>query len=522
MLRSLTAIVLVLTAAGQLHAEDWLRFRGPNGSGISTESADVPTSWSPVANIAWKVELPGAGVSSPIVVGNRVLVTSYSGYGLDRQEPGDIENLKRHLVCFDLASGKKLWQKDFDAEQPEDPYTGIGVTAHGYASHTPVSDGENVYAFFGKSGVYAFDLEGNQLWHTEVGKESDPRKWGSSSSPVLYGDKVIVTAAAESQSIIGLDKNTGDIAWKQEASGLDNMWGTPILVELEDGRTDLVMGVPREIWGLDPETGKMRWYCEATRADQSHSSVIADPATDRIFGFSGRGGGSVAVQAGGKGNTTETAVKWTGRENDRFGSPVMVDDRVYLVSGGIVNAIDAKTGESIEQVRLEGAAASGRGFGSADYASPVVANGKLYYLNGSGQMFVFQLGEAVRQIAMNRVTTERESFGGTPAISQGNILLRSDKHLYCVKAMGQEVNPEDNKVAQAEPEAPAGGRPGFNRGGGNRGGQNRGGGNRGEGRGRPEGGFNRGGGRPGGGFNRGGDRQDDRPQRPQRPEMVDG
>ena len=237
---------------------DWLRFRGPNGSGISADSEPTPTQWSPDENLKWKVKLPGPGVSSPIIVGDRVYVTCYSGYGLDRQEPGDINNLKRHLVCVDRQSGEIVWDQSVKAAQPEDPFEGIGVTAHGYASHTPVSDGENIYVFFGKSGVIAFDREGNQLWQTNVGMDSDPKRWGSSSSPIVHDDLLIITASAESRALVGLNKKTGEEVWRQETEGLTDVWGTPLLVDVE-GRTDLVIGVPYEFWGLNPKSGKLQF-----------------------------------------------------------------------------------------------------------------------------------------------------------------------------------------------------------------------------------------------------------------------
>ncbi|MGI9474316.1 MAG: PQQ-binding-like beta-propeller repeat protein, partial [Rubripirellula sp.] len=121
-------------------ADDWPRFRGPTGSGVASQSDSLPTAWAPDANVAWKAPLPGPGASSPIIVDGKVFVTCYSGYGLSQENPGEIENLVRHLVCIDLKTGDKLWQKDVAVSLPEDPYSGIGVTAHGYASHTPVSD----------------------------------------------------------------------------------------------------------------------------------------------------------------------------------------------------------------------------------------------------------------------------------------------------------------------------------------------------------------------------------------------
>ena len=503
-------------------ADDWLGFRGTDGSAVSRESATLPTQWSPDANLAWKTQLPGAGVSSPIVVAGRVLVTCYSGYGLDRESPGSMSDLVRHLVCFDLKSGDKLWQKDVAATLPEDPYTGIGVTAHGYASHTPVSDGENVYAFFGKSGAHAYDLEGNELWNASVGTESDPWDWGSASSPVVHDDLVIVVAAAESQSIVGLDKATGKEVWRQGASGLDGTWSTPTLVKVDDSRTDLVLSVAGEIWGLDPANGKLRWYSQATGADQSQSSLVV---SDQVaYAFTGRGGGSVAVKVGGSGETTDDAVLWSGQETARFASPVGDGSTIYVFGNGVVTTVDAKTGNKLGQTRLNGAAGGG-GFGSQDYPSPVIAGDRLYYLNGTGQTFVFQLGGEPKQVAINRVTNEKESFGATPAIANGRLILRSDKHLYCVIDKGDSVDPSAGALAQSEPagdDRPRGGFGGGRRGGGEAGGR---------------GGFGSPGGRPGG-FgvgDRGGDRgergggggfgrgrgEDTRPSRPQRPTMAD-
>jgi outer membrane protein assembly factor BamB len=454
---------------GSVSAEDWLRFRGPAGSGVSTETKNLPTKWSPDANLAWKTELPGAGVSSPIVVGDRVFITCYSGYGLQRNNPGDIKNLKRHLVCLDATSGKKIWQQDVAAVLPEDPYSGIGVTAHGYASHTPVSDGKLVFAFYGKSGVYAYDLDGKELWNSNVGKESDPWKWGTSSSPVVHGDLVIVTASAESQAIVGLDKKTGKEVWRQEAEGLDGMWGTPTLIKVDDSRTDLVMSVAKEIWGLNPENGKLRWWCDASGAEQAHTSAVSSDGV--VFAFTGRGGGSAAVEVGGKGDVTESNLKWTGKDTARFGSPIVHQSKVYLVGNGVVKAIDRETGKSVDQIRLKGSRRGGGGmFGSLDYCSPVIAGDHLYYLKGNGQMFVLSVGDELRQVAVNDITIDTEQFGGTPAISDGRMFLRSNKHVYCVTDKGEQVDPQkvaknDSQAESDDAETPRRRPGGFGRGG---------------------------------------------------------
>ncbi|GIW96075.1 MAG: serine/threonine protein kinase [Pirellulaceae bacterium] len=431
-------------------AADWPRFRGPNGSGIAEANPLPPLEWRPTRNIAWKVELPGAGSSSPIVVKDRVYVTCYSGYGLDRQDPGRMEDLRRHLLAIDRKTGQVIWTRTVEPYLPEDPYRG-NFTEHGYASHTPVSDGENVYCFFGKTGVVAFDWDGNVLWKTQVGTESNPQGWGTASSPVLYKDLVIVTASAESQAIIALDKRTGQERWRAEASGLIGVWGTPVLVPVSEERTDLVIMVPNEIWGLNPDTGKLRWYSTATRTNTVCSSLVV--VGDTVIGIESMGGGSVAVRAGGEGDVSATHLVWSGRDNNRISTPVAVNGRVYFFSNRVANCIDARTGERIFQARLEGGrTASARtgqpsppggrggrfggrgmgGFGGSDYGSPIAAGDRIYFTTRNGDTFVIRASDKFEQLAVNRVTDEPEDFSATPAISDGQIFIRSDRHLYCV------------------------------------------------------------------------------------------
>ena len=168
---------------GDSLAADWARFRGPQGLGTSLEKG-LPTTWSATENIAWRTELPGPGTSSPIVVGDRVYLTSYSGYGLDESNPGNKSQLMRHVVALDRSSGSVKWKKDFAPTRSESEYSGNNNTWHGYASSTPVSEGQRLYVFFGASGVYCLDLaDGSEVWHADVG--SGPH-WGSGNSPLLY------------------------------------------------------------------------------------------------------------------------------------------------------------------------------------------------------------------------------------------------------------------------------------------------------------------------------------------------
>ncbi len=462
-MKRLAVGILAASLASPLWAEDWSRFRGPNGSGVASDAKSLPTSFSATENLQWKMPLPGPGSSSPIVVGEKVLITCWSGYGVSREDPGDMKALKLHLMCFDRKSGKQLWDKAIDAHYPEEEYRGM-FAEHGYASHTPASDGKHVFVFFGKTGLYAFDLEGKELWHKSVGTGTGDKGWGTASSPILYKDLVIVTASAESQSLVAFKKETGEQAWKQEADGLIGTWGTPVLVEVDKSRTDLVLGVPYEVWGLNPETGKLRWLCEAAQ-DQSYcSSVVAKD--DIVYAIEGRGGGSFAIKAGGKDDVTKTNMVWSGSGRNRIGTPVVADGKIYFVSGKVVNCLDAATGKELYQGRLTsksgggepqpqsaappaggpggggggggfggfggGRGGRGGGMGGQDYSSPVVGDGKLYYVARNGEIFVVKLGDKFEQISANRLTSDTEDFSASPAISDKQIFIRSSKHLYCV------------------------------------------------------------------------------------------
>ena len=456
----LSWLLLTMISTG-VDAQDWTRFRGPNGSGVNADSVAPPETWSPTENMKWKTELPGPGASCPIVIGDRIFLTCYSGYGESRENVGDPDDLKRHVVCVNRADGTIAWQKTIEPILPEDLFRGAGVPEHGYASHTPVTDGENLYVFLGKSGVYAFGFEGNELWHKSVGTDSDVKKWGSAASPILHEDVLIVPAIAESRTVYGLDKKTGDVIWTQDNDGgIDSSWGTPILFETSDGRIDIVMGVPEQIIGLNPEDGSIRWHCNDVPSDSFYSSVIEDDGIIYASVGSMRGGGSIAVRGGGEGDVTDTHVLWKGKTRNSYGTPVIHGDKMYLVNRGVITAIDTGTGDEGEKIRLNSSASTGsdrggnpgagkgkrdgkgasrggrrrgRGGMGGDYASPIIANDRLYFVKRSGETFVFD-AKSLEEIAVNKVTEEREEFSATPAISDGQIFLRSNKYLYCVEA----------------------------------------------------------------------------------------
>jgi outer membrane protein assembly factor BamB len=430
------ALLLTLFASTAL-ASDWPRFRGESGLGISSDDKPIPTEWSDSKNLKWKCTLPGPGLSSPIIVGDRVYVTSWTGYETGEGSSDDQKNLKRALVCVDRNNGEIVWTKSVDAVLPEDEYRGM-FAENGYASHTPVCDGERIYCFFGKSGVVAFDLEGNQLWQTSVGTGLDPRGWGSASSPVLYGDLVIVTAGAESESVVALDKKTGKEVWKQEAPTLSGTWSTPVVVKLDDSRTDIVLSVPGEVWGLNPENGKLRWFCaqEGSNANSATASVVVSPGENPVaYVLASRDSDAVAVRVGGKDDVTASNVVWTNKQASRIGTPVLYENRLYSISGGIATCINAETGEQIYKERLRGGTGGGGGGGGVrggDYSSPIIADGRIYYVSRGGDGYVIKLGDQFEQLATNRFESETGEFSATPAVSDGQLLIRSTTTLYCV------------------------------------------------------------------------------------------
>ena len=424
-LASVASAILLTTAAAS--AADWPRFRGPGGLGLG-ESA-VPLEWSDEKNLLWKAPLPGPGSSSPVIHGDDVFVTCYSGYGVPADRGGEPAQLARHLLCIDRQTGAEKWRRDVPGALPEDTYEGF-LTEHGYASSTPVVDADAVYAFFGKSGVIAFDRAGKELWRVGVGKESSNRRWGSAASLIRHGDLVIVNAAEESQSIRGLDRRTGREVWKAEAAALELAYGTPAIARLADGREEIVVAVPSEVWGLDPATGKIRWYASHALTGNISPSVIVDG--DVVYVFGGfRSAGSLAVRAGGSGDVTKSHVLWTSKASSYVATPLLHDGHLYWIDDrGQAFCSSAATGAQVYRSRV----AEITGGGRPVYASPVLSDGRLIVATRWGGTLVLPAKPDYAVLACNRFAGDESDFSGTPAIADGRLYLRSGRFLYCVGA----------------------------------------------------------------------------------------
>jgi outer membrane protein assembly factor BamB len=413
-------------------AEDWTRFRGPNGSGISSASR-APSQWSESNNLKWSVDLPGRGSSCPIVVGDKVLLTAYTGYGLEKSNPGDPKALQRHLICFDRASGKELWRGTVDSTHDEDPYQGF-IAEHGYASSTPVSDGEHVFVLFGKTGMVAFDMDGNQKWLQNLGEFSDPAKWGSGASAVLYKDFVIVNAGIEGHKIVALKKSDGSVAWEVENPEFTNCWSTPILVTA-DMRDELVFSMPGKILALDPENGKVLWTAKSPIAQTVCASLAEQNGV--VFAMGGRQGSAVAIRCGGNGDVSESNTVWEMPLRAGIGTPLVHNGKMYWSSGGIAYCADCKTGEYVykERLKTEEETESGQRRGPAgDYASPVMIGDRIMLLMRNGTAYVIKPAEKLETVSQNSFASDQSQFNATPAVTENQIFIRSDKKLYCIQS----------------------------------------------------------------------------------------
>ncbi len=406
-------LLLLLGSLSAARAENWPGWRGPRGDGTSTEKG-VPSTWSPEENVRWKAKLPGPGNGSPIVWGNRVFLT----------QSLDARGTERAVLCFDRRDGKLLWRKAIPFKGDEPTHA-----TNPYCSATPVTDGERVIAALGSAGVLCCDFEGKQLWHRDLGLFR--HIWGLGSSPILYGDRVILNCGpGERTFLLALDVRTGQDVWKVEEpggkSGLKGSsewvgsWSTPRLVNVA-GQDQLVMSWPNALKVYDPKTGDLLWTCRGlTRL--AYTTPLATPEV--VVAMSGFYGSALAVRTGGKGDVTETHRLWhqAGRNPQRIGSGLIVGEHVYVTNAdpGTIQCIELKTGKDLW---------GGRRLGKAFWASLVCAEGKLYATDQSGDTFVVAARPEYELIGKNRLG---EHTDASPAISDGEVFIRTHQHLWCI------------------------------------------------------------------------------------------
>jgi outer membrane protein assembly factor BamB len=272
--------------------------------------------------------------------------------------------------------------------------------------------------FFGKSGVYCFDLDGKEIWHSLVGKNRNG--WGSGTSPILYKDLVIVNASVESGAMVALDRMTGSEKWK--APGISSAWNTPMLVTTTEKTQELVVSINKNVLALDPDTGKELW-----RADGVHRyvcpSVVANAGV--VYAIGG-GSTSLAVKAGGKGEVTATHGLWREKKGSNVGSPIYHEGHLYWANdgGGIINCQEAATGKFVYSERVKGV--------GQIWASPVLADGKLYYVTKYDGTLVVAAQPKFQLLAHNVIDGDKNRSNASIAVSAGQLFLRNDQFLYCI------------------------------------------------------------------------------------------
>jgi outer membrane protein assembly factor BamB len=402
MRKSVLGVVLLALAVLSARAADWKQFRGPSGSGVSPET-NLPVKWGKTKGLRYKVELPGRGLSNPVIAGGRVYVTACSGY----------RETRLHVLCFDEATGKKLWERQCTATGSTSCHTTTCM-----AAPTPATDGKAVYALFATGDLAAYDKAGALLWYRSlVGDYPNiTNQVGMASSPVLAGSALMVPMDNGGDSFIaGIDTATGKNLWRLKRGKTIN-WVTPLIVEM-GGRPAALFPMPGNVTAVDPMTGKVRWKYESGDV----SSIPSPSFGDGVL-FSPTGANGLKALKPGNDGTPPKELWSIADFGGGYPSPVYLAGRVYGLGRVNVKCVSAADGMEVWKHRMDGPFS----------ASPVVADGKLYAVNNKGVTTVLELGDKPKILAKNDIG---DTILATPAIANGCIYLRSDKYLYCIGAV---------------------------------------------------------------------------------------
>jgi outer membrane protein assembly factor BamB len=429
----LVTLSLLLRSPFAFAADNWPQFRGGAAAGVA-DVKGLPAEWSTTKNVAWSVPIPGRGWSSPIVWGDRVFVTTVVKdgdfenpakglyFGGERKVPSDVHRWM--VYCLDAKTGKVLWEKLAHQEAPKNSVH----VKNTYASETPVTDGERVYAYFGHVGLFCYDMAGKEVWSKKWGSFKTRFGWGPAASPVLYKNRVYVINDNEEKSFLAaIDTKTGDEIWHVDRDEKSN-WATPFVWE-NPQRTEIVTPGTGKVRSYDLD-GKLLW-------ELSGMSMISIPTPSSGSGQLYVSSGHVvfgnlwpvyAIRPGASGDitlkdgeTSNSFIAWSHKKAGPYHpSPVVYDGRLYVLNDrGFLACYDAVTGKEIyEKQRLGGGAFT---------ASPWVADGKIFCLSEDGDTFVVQAGPEFKLVGKNRL---EEMCMATPAIAQGSIFIRTLTKLY--------------------------------------------------------------------------------------------
>lgn len=412
----LATVMAVL--AGDAVAADvgsrWAHWRGPLGTGEAPE-ATPPVEFGPEKNLRWKVEIPGSGSSSAVVWDDRVFATT--GVPL-----ADGKTWSFRVFCFDRATGEKIWEQTAIEAVPHE---GTHET-NGFASASPCTDGEHVYAHFGSQGLFCYTLDGELVWSRDFGDMTMRGGFGEGSSPTLSDELVLVPWDHEGPSkFFALNKLTGETVW-EVARDEPTCWATPLVATSGHGDQVVVMNGQTAARGYDLKTGKELWRCAGQTQRPCASAVAEGGVVYVLSGFRGAYGG--AFDLDGRGDLAGTqAVLWSvDRNTPDVASPLLLDGKLYYYKEktGLLTCTDAATGTPIyETKRLPG---MGR-----TYASPIAAGGHIYLTDRSGAITVITPGADPEVVATNDMG---EGVDATPAADGSDLFIRGERHLFCVSA----------------------------------------------------------------------------------------
>jgi outer membrane protein assembly factor BamB len=402
-------MVVAVGLAGVGGAEEWPGWRGPRGDGTSAEPG-APVSWGKAENVAWKVEVPGVGHSSPVVWGDRIFLTSCR----EKEQ-------QRLLLCLDRRTGKTLWQRVVLTAKLERKHQ-----LNSYASSTPATDGERVWVSFldtPRMVVACYDVDGREVWRTSPGEFHSQH--GFCSPPVLYKGLVILNGDQDAEAyLVALDKDTGAEVWRADRPNRTRSYCPPVLADV-NGKKQLVLSGSKCVTSYDPDTGKLLWIIDGPTEQFVASLVQLDGLLFLTAGYPEHH--VLAIDPTGTGNVTDTHVRWRDMRGAAYvPSPVAYDRYFFLVSdNGVASCLEAKTGKRLWTKRL----------GRRHSASPVVVAGHLYFTDDDGTTFVVKAAPEFTLVGKNAL---EEECSASPAVARGQIFLRTLRHLYCIGAEKME------------------------------------------------------------------------------------
>ena len=441
-MRSRFSLALVtsatIAALAVVHADDWPHWRGPQASGVAADKS-VPTRWSGTENVAWKAPIGGVGISTPIVSGERVFVTSQVGTGISRQGPrlvqgGDAAAMGEKplgsgratappdktifiVEAFARADGRKVWERRIEAEGALTPTH----EKHNLATPSPVTDGTHLFALFGTGQLAALNGDGSVAWQRHLGKEYSAFdiQWGHGSSPVIFGDSLILLCDHPSASyLVALDKRTGKEKWKADRGKGRSSYSTPLIVDTPGG-AELIVNSSERLDAYDPRNGTLLWH-----TGDSNRFPVPSPVSHNGIIYTSRGyrsGPYMAIKPGGRGDVSATHVVWSVATGAPYVSSLLYYDGVVYMANdvGVLTAVDASNGQRLWQERVDGVFS----------ASPVGGGGHVYFVAENGDTVVVKSGRSPQVVARNAVG---ERMLASPAIAGGRLFLRTDDHVIAI------------------------------------------------------------------------------------------